>query len=202
MGKDFANSHEKVVSLRRTTCKNCKQLFMGASGWLFCCSWCREDFYASERLRRKSDGSMKDNRGSYHRGERVKKVYVKKDYPWKHEIRTCPICSSEFSPVGPNNRFCSRECGRLSVSFEYNIKNNTDHMNAGFNKLRFEVFKRDNFTCTYCGRNVKDDKIKLHCDHIHPKSNGGLDALENLTTSCEDCNLGKADVLLGYKLIK
>ncbi len=72
---------------------------------------------------------------------------------------------------------------------------------GNFYRLRFEIFKRDNFTCQYCGRNVKEDKIKLHCDHIHPKIKGGHFIANNLITSCEECNLGKKDVLLGKKCL-
>ena len=56
-------------------------------------------------------------------------------------------------------------------------------------KLRFEVFKRDGFSCQYCGRKAPD--VVLHCDHIHPVSEGGKTEILNLVTSCEGCNLGK-----------
>lgn len=58
-------------------------------------------------------------------------------------------------------------------------------------KLRFEVFKRDSFTCQYCGRKAPD--VLLHVDHIEPVAKGGTDDLLNLITSCVDCNLGKSD---------
>lgn len=38
-------------------------------------------------------------------------------------------------------------------------------------KLRFEVFKRDCFTCQYCGE--KAPNVKLEVDHIKPVSNYG-----------------------------
>lgn len=56
-------------------------------------------------------------------------------------------------------------------------------------KTRFEVFKRDNFTCQYCGRMAPD--VILEVDHINPVSNGGDNDILNLTTSCFDCNRGK-----------
>ena len=59
--------------------------------------------------------------------------------------------------------------------------------------------KRTKYCSKYCGRNVKEDKIKLHCDHIHPNKKGGLFVYDNLTTSCEECNLGKKDILLRNK---
>lgn len=56
-------------------------------------------------------------------------------------------------------------------------------------KLRFEVFKRDNFACQYCGQAAPD--VILHVDHINPVANGGDANILNLVTSCVDCNLGK-----------
>jgi len=59
---------------------------------------------------------------------------------------------------------------------------------------RFEVFKRDRFTCTYCGG--KPPEVTLHVDHITPVAKGGTNDPANLVTSCSDCNLGKSDVPL------
>lgn len=56
-------------------------------------------------------------------------------------------------------------------------------------KTRFEVFKRDNFTCQYCGRMAPD--VILEIDHINPISNGGNNNILNLITSCFECNRGK-----------
>ena len=56
-------------------------------------------------------------------------------------------------------------------------------------KLRFEVFKRDSFTCQYCGKSAPD--VVLHVDHIKPVKEGGTNDITNLVTACADCNLGK-----------
>lgn len=56
-------------------------------------------------------------------------------------------------------------------------------------KQRFEIFKRDKFTCQYCGRKAPD--VVLQVDHISPVAAGGGNELLNLTTSCSDCNSGK-----------
>jgi hypothetical protein len=61
-------------------------------------------------------------------------------------------------------------------------------------KTRFEVFKRDNFTCRYCGR--KTPQVVLEVDHIIPVSKGGTDDMDNLVTSCWECNRGKGAALL------
>lgn len=64
-------------------------------------------------------------------------------------------------------------------------------------RLRFEVFKRDNFTCQYCGAQAPD--VVLHIDHINPVAGGGANDLMNLITSCKPCNLGKGAKTLGDK---
>lgn len=61
-------------------------------------------------------------------------------------------------------------------------------------RMRFEVLKRDHFTCQYCG-GKSPEKI-LHIDHIKPVSKGGKNTMLNLVTSCIDCNLGKSNKLL------
>lgn len=60
--------------------------------------------------------------------------------------------------------------------------------------LRFAVLQRDAFTCQYCGRSAPT--VRLEVDHIHPRSAGGRDALQNLVTACHDCNQGKKHYLL------
>lgn len=61
-------------------------------------------------------------------------------------------------------------------------------------KVRFEVFKRDSFTCQYCGSKAPD--IILEVDHLKPVSKGGKNEILNLVTSCFDCNRGKSNRVL------
>ena len=62
-------------------------------------------------------------------------------------------------------------------------------------KLRFQVFKRDNFKCVLCGQSpAKNPKIELEADHIYPWSKGGETTFENLQTLCSECNGGKSDL--------
>lgn len=62
-------------------------------------------------------------------------------------------------------------------------------------RTRFEIFKRDLFTCRYCGKRPPD--VVLEVDHVIARKNGGTDDPDNLATSCADCNRGKAAVPLG-----
>ncbi len=61
-------------------------------------------------------------------------------------------------------------------------------------KIRFEVFKRDKFTCQYCGAKAPD--VILNVDHIDPVAKGGGNDIINLLTSCFACNSGKKAIPL------
>jgi hypothetical protein len=56
-------------------------------------------------------------------------------------------------------------------------------------KARFEIFKRDSFTCQYCGAEAPG--AVLHVDHILPVAKGGDNKITNLITACSECNMGK-----------
>lgn len=57
-------------------------------------------------------------------------------------------------------------------------------------RLRYEVLRRDNHSCRYCGSMAPD--VKLTVDHVVPKALGGSDAADNLVTACQPCNSGKS----------
>lgn len=61
-------------------------------------------------------------------------------------------------------------------------------------RTRFEVLKRDGFTCRYCGG--VSPEVVLEVDHVVPVCEGGTDDPINLVTSCWSCNHGKAGVPL------
>jgi hypothetical protein len=55
-------------------------------------------------------------------------------------------------------------------------------------RIRFEVLKRDNYTCRYC-RSVDNELV---VDHVTPLALGGSDQPSNLVAACKDCNSGKS----------
>lgn len=62
-------------------------------------------------------------------------------------------------------------------------------------RLRFQVLKRDNFTCRACGRSPATEiGVLLEVDHIFAWSRGGETILANLQTLCDRCNSGKSDL--------
>lgn len=67
-------------------------------------------------------------------------------------------------------------------------------------RLRWRVFQRDGFRCTYCGRSAKDG-VELQADHVISVADGGATTLDNLTTACWECNSGKSTDSLGLEPI-
>ena len=55
------------------------------------------------------------------------------------------------------------------------------------NKMRFAIYKRDNYRCRKCGRKTND----LEVDHIYPIAKGGKSTYDNLQTLCHRCNVKK-----------
>ncbi len=49
---------------------------------------------------------------------------------------------------------------------------------------RREVFRRDNFTCQYCGKRTMD----LTIDHVIPRHLGGTHSWNNVVAACSSCN--------------
>jgi hypothetical protein len=61
-----------------------------------------------------------------------------------------------------------------------------------WDEFRLATFKRDNFTCQYCGAS----RVRLECDHVVPRAKGGKTELGNLKTACKPCNRSKGAKLL------
>jgi 5-methylcytosine-specific restriction endonuclease McrA len=56
------------------------------------------------------------------------------------------------------------------------------------------VWKRDNYTCQYCGKTksqMEDDGFILTIDHIVPRCKGGQNTFDNTVACCSDCNSKK-----------
>jgi 5-methylcytosine-specific restriction endonuclease McrA len=54
---------------------------------------------------------------------------------------------------------------------------------------RRALFQRDGWICQYCGQQPK----ALEVEHVIPRSKGGKNVWENVTTACRGCNATKRD---------
>lgn len=105
------------------------------------------------------------------------------------------------SPKG-RNYWCKDFTYSVSNILDYikTVKHHEEYMKSAkyqrsilSDSLRYDVLKRDNFTCQICGASSKKDGVKLEVDHIFPVSKGGKTEMKNLQTLCERCNRGKSD---------
>lgn len=120
----------------------------------------------------------------------------------KKGFEYCAICENEYHISDPqifainSKKQLCRACWSFvssetswgykkipKIIFEY-IKVPIKH------SLKWEVWKRDNFTCKHCGT-----QENLSVDHITPESYGGTLALSNLQTLCRSCNSRKSNTL-------
>jgi hypothetical protein len=84
--------------------------------------------------------------------------------------------------------------GQLSArgegTFEERISSRSERLRKPLSpRLRFDVLRRDNFTCRYCGRRAPD--VVIEVDHVEPYSVVREHLIENLVAACIDCNRGK-----------
>lgn len=79
--------------------------------------------------------------------------------------------------------------------FEKLFKRKSNTRSRAINeKVRLQVFRRDNYACVICGKSPAAHRgITLHLDHKVPFSKGGDNSKENLRTLCNRCNLGRGN---------
>ncbi|HTN74902.1 MAG TPA: HNH endonuclease [Pirellulaceae bacterium] len=56
---------------------------------------------------------------------------------------------------------------------------------------RRNIFKRDHYTCQYCGTQPGSEELSI--DHVVPRSHGGASTWDNCVLACIACNKAKAD---------
>jgi len=61
--------------------------------------------------------------------------------------------------------------------------------NKKYQEIKKELLRKNGAICWYCGYDLTTNEI--HIDHIHPRSEGGSDDIDNLALSCEFCNRAK-----------
>jgi len=64
-----------------------------------------------------------------------------------------------------------------------------------WDEIRAAIFRRDNYTCAYCGH--RGTSATLEVDHKTPVARGGSDDPANLTTACWECNRAKGTMTAG-----
>ena len=87
--------------------------------------------------------------------------------------------------------FIQSRCFRLRVPEVITL---TRYDRVPINSVTFSrrnVFKRDRFTCQYCG--VQPGSEELTIDHVIPRAQGGTSTWSNCVLACVECNSRKAN---------
>lgn len=56
---------------------------------------------------------------------------------------------------------------------------------------RRNIFRRDQYTCQYCGSRPGSEELSI--DHVLPRAQGGVSRWDNCVLACVDCNARKAN---------
>ena len=85
------------------------------------------------------------------------------------------------------NKGLIKDCNEICNWSEMTSTDRSRQSPEVWKKTRDRFFRRDNYTCGYCGA----FGVRLECDHIHPIALGGLNDDANLITACFACNRSK-----------
>lgn len=123
------------------------------------------------------------------------------------DTKTCNKCfrtkileefpKDKYGPGGFHKEWRRNTCKQCRAKYTADWKRRNGYISPSiiYREVgtRWKVLVRDNFTCQYCG--AKAPEVHLEVDHLIPKSKGGSDTIDNLITSCWECNRGKRDSL-------
>ena len=132
-----------------------------------------------------------------------------------NEDRRCIVLNASYEFIHVTRRWYDSVClvlkgkARALATYEEPIRSErqeilvpavavlTSQVNVGRRRSIFSiaskrnVLVRDNFACAYCGKHLSMKSATK--EHVHPRSRGGKDTLENVVAACTDCNGRKAD---------
>ena len=118
--------------------------------------------------------------GGSNKGKKLQTKDASK-YPQGYfKIKPCGICSEEFKPHAPSEKYCKDECAQLAAADRY-LERNYDITLKEYNKM----LDKQSHLCALCHKEgfvmKKSHKVKLVVDHCH--TTGEVRGL-----LCHNCN--------------
>lgn len=108
-------------------------------------------------------------------------------------MKKCQSCHRLLKDCRIKRKFCSSFCAYTT----YKNKNYKTSKISQYTITRFDIFKRDDFRCIYCGKSSIEDNIKLEIDHLIPRNGVNYrleyEDISKLITSCVQCNKEKSN---------
>lgn len=119
-------------------------------------------------------------------GERDPRPYVDYAFVWSHWGTVPRVRQFAFDPTWLD---WLRKVGRLDEQ-EGRLQGLNRHATA--EQIAY-IWARGRARCHYCHHPVLPGR-KMHADHFHPWSKGGLTLVRNLVAACPGCNEEKSDM--------
>jgi len=196
-------------------CKNCKNEFApNTSNQVFCNKECMREYFRNKYMKQKQKLPIPKEKiccicdkvftpksiNQVYCSKACRKESYKRRYPNKEKIiskKICKECENTFYDNTPaqNMLFCSKKC-----MTEHHSKKCKKEYYRKHSITKYKIFERDGFRCAYCGRISYKDEIELAVDHIKPQIKNGPHTINNLITSCKDCNSSKRDSELDQEI--
>lgn len=115
----------------------------------------------------------------------------------------CRRCDASFVSDQPENRYCSRPCGRADAKARRRARKKNAYVSDVYRK---KIFERDKWTCQLCHRKVNQRAVVPHprapvLDHIIPLNDDGTHEPANVQCAHFLCNSIKSDRGGGEQLL-
>jgi hypothetical protein len=140
----------------------------------------------------------------------TKRIVLNKYKCKRKEKRNCIICGKQYVYRKKSQKYCSLNCYHIRKRELVKGKNNPAYKNgssynkrcfrgADWERIRVQVYKRDNYICQDCGvkcigkkdakNNSKNVYKIIQCHHIKEYKECQDNSMENLVTLCLRCHL-------------
>ena len=113
----------------------------------------------------------------------------------------CPVCDKHHKGGKEGVAKCVmykvedewlKRIGQLISTVPFNPEGCKEPIDMGRDRfwpiIMFAILKRDNNTCTECGKTEMSGNYQIHVHHIIPRWAGGTDHPQNLRTLCAKCH--------------
>ena len=93
----------------------------------------------------------------------------------------------KVTQLGLSNKGINNPAYNHELTTEQREINKFHRTSANAKRLRLEVYKRDNFKCQVCSKNISKDFVAHHLDGFADNKDKRFD-MDNLITLCKDCH--------------
>lgn len=172
----------------------------------------QSEWFEVQRQRGAEQRAATQARKELEKLERIREKQARKEQKEQEKlekIRTveCAVCGKTFQTTQPNQKTCSKECGKKRRNRRNDYKVPKEAV-VDRDITLATLYKRDEGICYICGCTCDWNDIYRNngyvitggqypsVDHVIPVSRGGKHAWSNVRLACRNCNSKKSDIEL------